>query len=58
ARKRGVASDVIIAREVLWNLAKQNPVNHTELRSTQDLGPWRRKEYGKEILRVLRDIVP
>ncbi len=57
ARKRGVASDVIIARDVLWNLAEQNPVNYKELRLTKDLGSWRRKKYGKEILRLLRDIV-
>ncbi len=53
ARRRGVASDVIIARDVLWDLAVQNPTNHKELELIDDLGPWRRKKYGKEILRVL-----
>lgn len=53
ARRRRVASDVIIARDVLWDLAVQNPTNHKELELIQDLGPWRRKKYGKEILRVL-----
>ena len=53
ARRRGVASDVIIARDILWDLAVQNPTNHEELELIQDLGPWRIKKYGKEILRVL-----
>ena len=57
ARKRGVASDVIISRGVLWNLAEKNPGNQKELSLIQDLGPWRRENYGKEILRVLCDIV-
>jgi len=53
ARRRGVASDVIIARDILWSLAVQNPTSHKDLELIQDLGPWRRKKYGKEILRIL-----
>ncbi len=54
ARRRGLASDVIIAREVLWALASAAPASMAELESIQDLGAWRRAEYGEEILRVLR----
>ena len=53
AKKRGVASDVIVARDVLWDLAVQNPTSCKDLELIQDLGPWRRKKYGKEILRIL-----
>tara|TARA_B100001146_G_scaffold217803_1_gene222767 strand:+ start:229 stop:1377 length:1149 start_codon:yes stop_codon:yes gene_type:complete len=53
ARRRGVASDVIIARDILWSLAVQNPTSYKDLELIQDLGPWRRKKYGKEILRIL-----
>ena len=54
AQRRGLASDVILAREVLWALARVAPASMAELESVQDLGAWRRAEYGEEILRVLR----
>jgi ribonuclease D len=54
ARTRGVTSDVILPRQVLWNLARQDPSSLFDLESTQDLGPWRRSNYGEEILNALR----
>ncbi|HJN41248.1 MAG: HRDC domain-containing protein [Anaerolineales bacterium] len=54
AQRRGLASDVILARDVLWALARAAPASMAELESVQDLGAWRRAEYGEEILRVLR----
>lgn len=55
ARKRGVESDVILAREVLWDLARHNPTTLAELDAIPDLGPWRRARYGEEILTVLQE---
>ena len=55
ATKRGVSSDVIIAREVLWNLAVFNPIDYSQLELVEDLGSWRRKTYGKDILQVLQN---
>jgi ribonuclease D len=54
AQRRGVTSDVILAREVMWALARAAPHSMKELESVQDLGPWRRGEYGEEILKLLR----
>ena len=56
AQRRGIASDVILAREVLWALARAAPDSMKELESIQDLGPWRRGEYGEELLSLLRAI--
>ncbi len=53
AQRRGLASDVILAREVMWSLARAAPANMAELETVQDLGPWRRAEYGEEILTLL-----
>ncbi len=53
ARARGVKSDVIMTRTALWELARRPPLTHGELVQITDLGPWRRKTYGEEILAVL-----
>lgn len=55
ARKRGVESDIILAREVLWDLARTNPTTLAELESISELGAWRRKNYGLDILNVLAE---
>ena len=54
AKARGVESDVILPRSVLWELARRPPRNHDELAQVPDLGPWRRATYGDEVLAVLR----
>ncbi len=53
ARQRGVESDVIIARDTLWLLAHEAPTSVAELDDIPGLGPWRRAEYGEELLEVL-----
>lgn len=53
AAARGVESDVILARDTLWTLAHQVPTALEELDDIPGLGPWRRAEYGEELLRVL-----
>lgn len=54
AQARGVESDVILSRDILWDLAWKNPKTSDDLEAIRSLGPWRRKKYGNEILRVLR----
>lgn len=54
ARRRGVESDVILSRETLWDLAWANPQDNEHLAQIDSMGPWRRKTYGDEILKLLR----
>jgi ribonuclease D len=48
---RGVESDVIISRDAIWALARENPQNREALDGI--LGPWRSRSYGDEILALL-----
>jgi ribonuclease D len=53
AQSRSVESDVIVPREALRELALRAPHTLEELIQITSLGPWRRKTYGAEILKVL-----
>jgi ribonuclease D len=53
AKARGVESDVILPRTVLWDLARRPPTTHADLAHLADFGPWRRATYGDEILALL-----
>lgn len=53
AAERGVESDVIVSRDVLWALARQSPTDAAGLDRISGLGPWRKAEYGAELLAVL-----
>jgi ribonuclease D len=53
AAKRGVDVDVVVSNATLWALAEQPPRTIAGLASIEGLGPWKRKTYGKAILRVL-----
>jgi ribonuclease D len=53
AAERGVESDVIIPRETLWALARRVPTRVEDLEQIPGLGPWRRAEYGAELIDVL-----
>jgi ribonuclease D len=53
AAERGVESDVIVPRGVLWALARHVPEDISELDGIPGLGPWRRAAYGAEMLDVL-----
>jgi len=55
ARKRGVESDVIMSRTALWALAWSKPGTLNELEAVGEIGPWRRKTYGAEILAILNE---
>lgn len=54
ATQRGVASDVILSREAMWELARLNPRSTAELLDRNILGPWRAAAYGAEILHLLQ----
>jgi ribonuclease D len=54
AADRGVESDVIVPRETLWALARLVPASVAELDDIPGLGPWRRAEYGAEMVAVLK----
>ena len=54
AARRGVDSDVILGNQVLWALAEDDPETLDDLRHIEGLGPWKREEYGPDLLRVLR----
>ena len=54
ATARGVGSDVICSSAALWDLAERNPRTLEALEGVAELGPWRRRAYGEEILRVVR----
>jgi len=54
AAERGVESDIIVPRETLWALARRAPKTISELDDIPGLGPWRRAEYGEELLAVLK----
>lgn len=54
ARERGVESDMILPRDALWLLARHAPKTLDELEALQDIGPWRRKAYGEELINLLR----
>ena len=53
AEKRGVMSDVIISNDALIAIARENPATLEELVQAGELGEWRAREYGEEMLAVL-----
>lgn len=55
AAARGVESDVIVSKQVMWALAYEVPSTSHELESIEDLPPYRREKYGEEILKVLKN---
>jgi len=54
AAKRGVETDVIVSNDVLQAIAKHNPRTLDALIQASDLTPWKAREYGEEMLRVLQ----
>jgi ribonuclease D len=53
ARIMGVESDVILPRDLLYELAKNNPQDKDALNRILFSVPWRAKTFGDEIFRVL-----
>ncbi|MEK7275042.1 MAG: HRDC domain-containing protein, partial [Candidatus Desantisbacteria bacterium] len=50
---RGVEPDVIVSNDVLFAVARGNPQTIDLLAAASNLGQWKLKEYGEELLEVL-----
>jgi ribonuclease D len=53
AAERGVAPDVIVSNDVLFATARRNPRTLDALMAASQIGPWKAKEYGEEMLLAL-----
>jgi ribonuclease D len=53
AEARGVESDVIVSNDALIQVARAHPQTLTELEAIPELGEWKAREYGEELLRVM-----
>ncbi|MBN1427549.1 MAG: HRDC domain-containing protein [Anaerolineae bacterium] len=56
AEQRGVPSDIIMPKDVLWELAEVAPRTDQQLAAIHTLGPWRLKTYGDELLHILTTV--
>jgi ribonuclease D len=56
ARDLEVESDIILPRDLLHLLANRNPLETDSLTECLHDVPWRREQYGEEILKVLRKL--
>ncbi len=54
ATARGVESDVIVSKDVLWTLAERAPAHVNDMQDIPGLGPWRLSHYANELLEVIR----
>ena len=59
AQRMGVTSDVVLPRDVMFNLAESDPLNFAELADALHDFPWRLEHFGAEILDALsRKLIP
>ena len=54
AAARGVEPDVIVSNDVLFAAARKNPRTLEQLVAASDLGPWKAKIFGEEMLKTLQ----
>lgn len=54
AEARHVESDVILPRDIVWDISHRNPQNLNELELLMKPLQWRFRAYGKEILQLLK----
>ncbi len=57
AAARGVESDVILSKQVLWALAYQAPRDLDALKGIKGFGPWKQAHYGQAVLEVIQSFV-
>ena len=55
AQKQGVASDIVLPRDILEAIASRNPQGTEELFQLMQSAPWRFEQYGKKIIQVLKE---
>ncbi len=53
AEQRGVEPDIVFSNSVLLEIAQRLPQNMAELEQLAEIGPWKAKTYGPDILRLL-----
>jgi ribonuclease D len=53
AKKRGVESDIIMPREMLWDIARSAPRDKVGLKQVMSPMQWRFQKYGAEIINIL-----
>jgi ribonuclease D len=54
ADARGVAPDIVLSNQVLWNIANHDPRSYDDLTGDNILADWQIKEFGRDLLAVLR----
>lgn len=55
AEELKVLSDVVLPKDILEELAKKNPQDPASLQTIMESVPWRRDQFGMEILKVLQE---
>ena len=53
ARNMGLKSDVVLPRDLLLQLAKDDPKNQEQLANTLNDTPWRLEHFGEQILKAI-----
>ncbi|MBW7882971.1 MAG: HRDC domain-containing protein [Caldilineaceae bacterium] len=53
ARTRGVTADIVLTNATLLAIAQRNPQTLADLEGIPDMGPWKLRTYGPEILATL-----
>jgi ribonuclease D len=56
AKTRGVESDIILPREIMREIARQNPIQPSRLKQLMQPLPIRYNHYGDEILEILKQV--
>jgi ribonuclease D len=54
ADKRGVEPDIILANQILRDIAQLNPQSQAEMDKSDVLARWQVEEFGPDLLRILR----
>ena len=54
ARVRGVAPDIVLNNATLLNIAQHKPSTAQDLAQVADIGSWKMRTYGPEILEILQ----
>lgn len=58
ASARGVETDIILTKEMLWHLADHPPQTIEEVATRAHFGPWKQEQYAQAILDVIRSGIP
>jgi len=55
AQQRGVAPEIVFSNSILLALAHRMPRSETEMQEIPEIGPWKAKTYGKDVLAMLHN---